>query len=1619
MFYKKRIVLRQISVVILIAMIFPFFAPIALLAVTSGPTQPEYSGFSLDRIGGEQVDPFTGAFSYSIPLLEVPGTGGLSHPITLSYSSGSKPDQDASWVGFGWNLNSGAIVREVNGYPDDYNGDKVIFYNDTRPNITASVNFRADLEALSFDSSYLPDSTSIGANVGLRYNNHRGYAINYGFNINAKGLGSMNLGMNGSDGRPQMGFNFNPSPGELMSEYKGNGDKDKREYVALQNSLNIAGSNVGTQLGFAIPFNSSYYKEIPSNVAEMYAYSVTAGASFRLEAVATMGLTGGFSGNYTYQRPLNLSSEKSSYGYIYSANATSKDAMMDYSVEKSSNYSKRDLNLGIPFSNFDNFVASGPGIAGTFRFRQKRAGHFRPNYMKSTTIIGDLALDFGAGILSFATGGKLSGGNNKIEIKDWNPSGLGNYKFKTSDDESVYPRITNDGGGSVTFSSSPDIENVITSRFTNNNKSFVFNSNSIDFVSNGNTRTGRARNISWLKGNQIYRGLLEYDPNENVNAGTDKSLPDYPNPSYDIGDLVSSFKHHAGYLDFNEIYDGVLSERINELTITNQEGNVYNYGLPVYSRNERNITYFPDYSFKTYGNPKRMYKNITPEIAIGDTDTNDDIYVVGSERNAPYASQFLLTSITSPDYIDRLNDGPSSDDMGGWIKYSYTKTAGTKQKNDKYVSMWDDQAGYTNDATILGSGGKDDNDAWYKWRMPYCGLSYERNELSNSNDDAASFSMGEKELYYMEEIETKTHVAKFFVSSRDDAYEANHNEYKAAGNVDEKTMIGNTANKSRKLDRIELYAKNDEGGGGEGGEYLLQTVYFEYDYSISPKMINSKNDQGKLTLKKVWTEYEDIRKEKIEPYIFSYKYETHGYPEMYSYLDSYHRIEVLNGSISQSPWYNPLNSDRWGNYSVDDMGNHWSRLENENKYVNQSPDEDFDVAAWQLKQIREPSGSEIHVHYEQNTYSYVHAKPALAMAEISDYKSNYPFGDSEITLDLKKSFGVNSKAERDKIISKIQDQFVDGGEKMYFKMQYELTSRGTTNMNSCLSDFISGYSKVLAVGGLSGADSTKIKITFSGTPAATTCLDFVKSQKAGMLSDNNVCDRSQGRYNTDMDALDVLYGMAGAVANVMPLLSDGIYCGDINEGGRSWLRIPLAHSKLGGGIRTKRVLKFDKFNNWFQNAEPTLYGKEYIYEDANESFGVATAEPPSGSEESALILPRKQRTGQSWYEEMVAGKDLLKFEGFYGETLLGASSVGYSKVVEKNIFGGASSTGFAVHQFYTVKNFPYDKKYKFPNGKMAKAFDWTQMREGDQKGGVELGIFGYENIEFKRAQGYRFILHNLHGKKKSYESFGGNYSNEDSWYLSQGEYLDYYVPGELVPYLENDSTVNFGYPGLEEEIIYESKEVAEESKILFGNFDAGIQIIPFIIPFAIPIPGLYFGYNYKYNGIKSHVTTKILRFDSPLKSKRIYKDGIQTFEEITAYDPRTGDPVINRSTDGYDGLNINGEIHDGSIFSQNIPAYEKYPEMGHKYKRSASSFASGVDFHLYFQNANIPRLLVRPLNNNLPVGDEFISEGDQLRITNLNDNSIGYFIAETETSVGFLLSNLYKSNPITDVLAPV
>ena len=111
--------LKRIGVILIFSFIIS-----NVYSLTGGCGHIDYYGY----VSGENqdmVDFKTGDFSYSIPLLEVPGPS-FPYKLHLGYNAGIQLEQQASWVGLGWNMHCGAINRTLNRFPDDYLGGKQI-----------------------------------------------------------------------------------------------------------------------------------------------------------------------------------------------------------------------------------------------------------------------------------------------------------------------------------------------------------------------------------------------------------------------------------------------------------------------------------------------------------------------------------------------------------------------------------------------------------------------------------------------------------------------------------------------------------------------------------------------------------------------------------------------------------------------------------------------------------------------------------------------------------------------------------------------------------------------------------------------------------------------------------------------------------------------------------------------------------------------------------------------------------------------------------------------------------------------------------------------------------------------------------------------------------------------------------------------------------------------------------------------------------------------------------------------------------------------------------------------------------------------------------------------------
>ncbi|MBA3971199.1 MAG: hypothetical protein H0X46_03495, partial [Bacteroidetes bacterium] len=110
---RKNKVYKIVAAYLALNILSQVLLPTVAWALTSGPSQIEMQSFEPAGTS-DMVDVFTGDFNYNIPLFDLPGPNG-SYPFNLAYHSGIGMDQEASWVGLGWNINPGAINRDKRG----------------------------------------------------------------------------------------------------------------------------------------------------------------------------------------------------------------------------------------------------------------------------------------------------------------------------------------------------------------------------------------------------------------------------------------------------------------------------------------------------------------------------------------------------------------------------------------------------------------------------------------------------------------------------------------------------------------------------------------------------------------------------------------------------------------------------------------------------------------------------------------------------------------------------------------------------------------------------------------------------------------------------------------------------------------------------------------------------------------------------------------------------------------------------------------------------------------------------------------------------------------------------------------------------------------------------------------------------------------------------------------------------------------------------------------------------------------------------------------------------------------------------------------------------------------
>jgi YD repeat-containing protein len=1542
---------RLISITFSLVLLINVFVPSVSYAITGNNTMPEYKSFEPVSTTN-MVNPQTGDFVYNVPLMNIPN----GYPLNLSYHSAEvNSEAQASWVGLGWTLNPGAINRTKRGLPDEFNGATINYFSRIPTNWTLTMGVGAGAELFGFQGSLL---------TSLRYNNNKGFGRTLSGSIGYEGL--INLGFSYEAGHIRFSPTVNPmalamAVAKAAKSKKGTSETPESEKKKADDEFAKKVADAKTpeaKAALAAERNSSYEKKPISFLGLIPSGAISAGQpiSVSLKTPEYQGYTFNikFEGGVNIPPlPLDVSGivtgafvtqiyknkelhQVPTYGYFNMEGRQNGSSITDSYSEIENVYEKKDRYLAIPFANYDVFNMTGEGMGGSFRGFRTDFGHFYPESSLSTTIKGNIGIDvampsiltFPTGVIDLETtvGTDIGGGYGEIRTSDWIQEFMGDTKnpeqqfkgddyYKATTNEKIVFRLGSDKSGSINkLPNDNALRAELNSSFLTSTLVLPNNltkSDQFDLTK----RVGRASYIS-VKKNSDFTGKLS-------------TTTQTPYDVYQKTLLVQRAGDPTLWDDYNA-GQRTQSNGLGEIVNYNNDGVRYVYGLPMRVKNEKSINV----------NVKRdEIANNFEDLVVYTSNTgleSSSATKSGYESPSAYASQFLLTQITSPDFVDRTMDGLTPDDFGSYTRFNYAKAM--------------------DDAT------------WYKFRTPFKGLSFNHGSLSDGNDDMGTYSAGEKELYYIQSVSSKTHVAIFVTSDRQDG--------KSVTDVGVLGGGGAGSLRLKKLDRIDMYAIADcdqiISGTNPTGVYKpkagvkpIQSTCFKYDYSLCKDAPNSDDDPansghtlGKLTLNKIWFEYEGKVKSVVSPYTFKYNYPASGtYPTRYAGIES---PLASSGAAVQNPNYNVVDSDGWGNYrNFAQLKSRLGGLAHFFSFVDQQGySNEVDPAAWCLKQIKLPSGGEIHIQYEQHDYQYVQDQRAMIMVPLSSYtvvdEDAGSYQSKPYYIDLAKA-GISTAGlvTDDDYMNLAHELFkpmtlAQNNNRMYFSFLYSLIGYNDADYTKLYSDYIEGYAHIAGYGVYSG----KIYFYFWDQPFADgvgklrridltqnnhnkwemprkACQEFYQSSRQGRISDS---PNSMGEGDINSGSLANLYSKAKQIAGVIPM------CARMSPtSSYVRLQLPVKQAKKGGGIRVKRLLMYDK-GITSSASEKVLYGKEYSYktEDGKGSSGVTPNEPEAMRRENVLVNPL-DRDSQSGLEALLYGLDMISNEGPLGHSLYPGPAVTYSYVKISDIHTGTTSTGYEVQEFYTCKDFPFKSSYT------------GVLKQHDVPLGGGFISSPFEYVAPHLTQGYAFVMNDMHGKLKRLAKYPNNSPNP-----VYEEKYEYTSIGEPVRVMDENKKVSWQLLGKESEMFAERREINDYSVGASTGIDltagAWTVVAP---PPPVPVPLIFVsgvrGYAFVSEQIlRTHVTSKVISYSVMPKKTTILSDGIIHTTENLVFDKYTGNPVITRTMDDFSVPYIN----------QTFMASWEYPNFQPKhlnerlYVTGGKITSDGTYYYLQFDAAN-------------------------------------------------------------------
>lgn len=940
---RTKFLSKFLAVFMLITIVESTLHATVSLALTTGPHQPEYTSYE-EPGATDMVNLLTGDFTFNLPILEVPGPeGGFSVPLT--YNAGIGLDQEASWVGLGWNINVGAITRSVVQYPDDASGE---VQSTTRKDLDGVRGWNSNvlgfgqagwntqqghygtislLGILSY--SYSKDGNSVGvAGINVGSNGVSFDAVQFAmavFTIATMGAGSV------AEFAVQTAISI--GTGAVLSYVAGNQTPNAPTDGYWEYSKRTSSGFLGIWKDYWMWLDQTRYEEMLGvlNFDKARVDLTQIGGSSYYFASLSLLVNGQDQG-----RGRSIST--------YNKNGNSQGVASDVSYNISGSY--KDSNSPVVIAS-DNYSVKAPGISGDITpYRLEVGSVSTPRSMSqnhtrlavllhqrykvpfiyegsnansyfyhvgSATTENVSSPTFHYGISADPSSSDANANNSiSLNLNDLTFNGFyGQIKPEVRSTKKIpmathVEWLSNDEIESNSLSGMMDYfsgseRTQFRQAFTFGPKKHLYSSSSD--LTNGRIDLRKEDLVYFTVGQTLKMDVTAFDLDYDwavdqgnkvtypiVTTVTEVSPANSTGPYYIIAN-PSSFNGLAGkYCELNiEVNGSKRPNSIGGYAITGVNGMTYHFALPSYE----------------YENETRIEDKTSP---------NTKYSII--KRDEPFASTWLLTGITGPDFVDRNANGSIDvGDWGHWVKFNYGKHL------DKY-----------------------------QWRIPYSGTVRDAANESNSS------STGHKQIYYLNSIETRSHVALFVKDSRLDNRGLNGTSSLRLSEIDlltredyQKLFLptaqgGYGLATDTGLDNIfEMWMVSDffsaSGAQPPQGNFIIQNalkrIKFTHTYDLCPNTDNSiASNKGKLTLTRV-----AIMGRNDSKTVPDYKFE-----------------------YGSNPSYNINQWDGWGMYSSSGSSSYDSHKASSN---------DADGAAWSLRRITNPMGSIIDVSFERDTYSTI------------------------------------------------------------------------------------------------------------------------------------------------------------------------------------------------------------------------------------------------------------------------------------------------------------------------------------------------------------------------------------------------------------------------------------------------------------------------------------------------------------------------------------------------------------------------------------------------------------------------------------------------------------------------